>query len=78
MSSSVHPLVSIVMPAFNCEAYIFEFLSSIFRQDVENIEVIVVNDGSIDKTAEIVAAFDPESGFSTVIIWVQPVPEILL
>lgn len=59
MSSSVHPLVSIVMPAFNCEAYISESLSSIFSQGVENIEVIVVNDGSTDKTAEIAAAFDP-------------------
>ncbi len=46
------------MPAFNCEAYIFESLSSIFSQGVENIEVIVVDDGSTDKTAEIAAAFD--------------------
>jgi glycosyltransferase involved in cell wall biosynthesis len=50
--------VSVVMPAFNCEPFIGEALQSIFSQGVDNIEVIVVDDGSTDKTAEIAAKFD--------------------
>lgn len=47
------------MPAFNCQAFISAALTSIFNQGVEDIEVIVVDDGSTDGTAEIAAAHDP-------------------
>jgi glycosyltransferase involved in cell wall biosynthesis len=47
------------MPAFNCEPYISAALSSIFSQGVEDIEVVVVDDGSTDRTADIAAAHDP-------------------
>lgn len=57
MSSLVSPRISVIMPAFNCAAYISEALLSIFSQGVENVEVIVVDDGSTDKTAEIAASF---------------------
>lgn len=46
------------MPAYNCAAYIEESLASIFSQGINEIEVIVVDDGSTDRTAEIAAAFD--------------------
>jgi len=50
------PLLSVVMPAHNTETYIGEALRSLDRQLYPNIEVIVVDDGSTDGTAEIVRA----------------------
>lgn len=47
------PLISIVVPVYNLEAYIEKTLDSIFGQTHENIEVITVNDGSKDSTAKI-------------------------
>ncbi|MBN1375724.1 MAG: glycosyltransferase [Dehalococcoidia bacterium] len=48
------PLVSVLIPARNEEENIELCLSSILRQDYPNIEVLVLDDNSQDKTAEIV------------------------
>ncbi len=54
------PLVSIIIPAFNAEKYIKTAINSALRQTYQNIEIIVIDDGSIDKTAEIVKSYkDP-------------------
>jgi len=44
-----------VLPAHNAERYIGETLASIRRQTYQRLEVLVVDDGSIDQTSEIVA-----------------------
>ena len=48
---SGHPLVSVVMPAYNAAPYIEEAIRSALSQSWSNLEVVVVNDGSKDDTA---------------------------
>jgi glycosyltransferase involved in cell wall biosynthesis len=48
------PLVSVIIPAYNAEMFIERTLKSVLSQTYKNIEVLVVNDGSQDRTAEIV------------------------
>jgi GT2 family glycosyltransferase len=51
--------VSVIIPAYNCSLYIRETLESILSQAVDGLEVIVVNDGSRDDTADIARSFGP-------------------
>jgi glycosyltransferase involved in cell wall biosynthesis len=51
------PLVSCIVPVFNGERYIREALDSILAQTYRRLEIIVADDGSTDRTAEIVATF---------------------
>lgn len=54
---SATTLVSVVIPAYNCGAYIALAVQSALDQDYPNKEVIVVDDGSTDNTAEVLAGF---------------------
>jgi len=55
--TAVQPLVSVIMPAYNTEQYIGDSIQSVLDQTYTNWELLVVDDGSTDKTAEIVGAF---------------------
>jgi glycosyltransferase involved in cell wall biosynthesis len=46
-------LVSVVIPAYNAERFLGETLDSVFAQTYEPLEVIVIDDGSTDGTAEV-------------------------
>lgn len=50
--------VSIIIPAYNAEKYIKECIESILCQTYENIQIIIVNDGSTDSTVKICESFN--------------------
>jgi glycosyltransferase involved in cell wall biosynthesis len=50
-------LVSVMMPAYNAERYIAQSIESLLAQEYSTWELIIVNDGSRDKTAEIAAGY---------------------
>src|ERR1700694_2891614 len=52
-----NPLVSCIVPVYNGERYLRSALESIFAQDYRPLEVIVVDDGSSDKSAVIAQDF---------------------
>lgn len=58
LNSQISPLVSIVMPVKNGGDYIREAIDSLLNQTFSDFELIVINDGSTDTTAEIVRSFE--------------------
>ena len=51
------PLVSIILPVYNAQNHIARCLESICAQSWQNIEVIVLNDGSKDHSLPVCEAF---------------------
>ena len=49
--------ISIVISAYTAEAYIEKCLNSILNQANQEVDLLVVDDGSIDQTAQIVKAY---------------------
>ena len=47
------PLVSVVVPVYKCERYIEKCILSIVGQTYQNLEIIVVIDGTFDRSGEI-------------------------
>jgi glycosyltransferase involved in cell wall biosynthesis len=54
---SLAPRVSVIVPAYNCARYVHEALHSALEQDYPNKEIIVVDDGSIDDTPQVLRSF---------------------
>lgn len=54
------PLVSVVLPTYNRARFIGQAITSALNQTYQNIELIVVDDGSTDDTDRVIATFDDE------------------
>lgn len=49
-----NPLISIIIPVYNGEKYLAECIDSVINQSYRNIEIIIVNDGSTDRSSQII------------------------
>ena len=52
------PLISVIVPVYNCSKYIKKNIDSILKQDYTNFELIVINDGSSDDSLNIINSFN--------------------
>ncbi|BHH83334.1 glycosyltransferase family 2 protein [Desulforhopalus sp. 52FAK] len=52
------PLISVVIPAYNHEKFIGAAIDSVLNQSIDDLELIVINDGSTDGTGDIVERYD--------------------
>lgn len=50
--------VSVIMPAYNVEKYVSEAMESILNQTYQDFEFLIFNDGSTDRTADVIEAFE--------------------
>lgn len=51
------PLVSICIPAYNAAHFIYDCINSLINQSYQNIEIIIVDDGSTDSTLAVIKGF---------------------
>ncbi len=56
--NEIKPLVSVIIPLYNTEKYIYEAVNSILNQTYENLEIIIIDDGSTDASEKIVKSIN--------------------
>jgi glycosyltransferase involved in cell wall biosynthesis len=63
-NTNTKPRVSVFMPVYNAEQYLNECIDSILKQSFTEFEFVIVNDGSTDRSAEVIKAYsDPRIRF---------------
>ena len=55
------PKISIIVPVYNVEKYINKCLKTLTQQTLQDIEIIIVNDGSLDKSVDIIEKYVKEN-----------------
>ena len=58
MMSNKKPLVTVLMPVYNAEKYVAEAIESILNQTYRDFEFIIINDGSTDRSEEIILGYE--------------------
>lgn len=71
--SSAKPLISVVIPAYNHRLYIAATIKSIIAQYYKNIELLIIDDGSTDRTWDVIQSFSKkcEERFTRVVFQTQ-------
>ncbi len=55
-----NPLISILAPCYNGAKYLPTFFNSVIEQEYKNLEVVLINDGSVDNSEEVVMSYKPK------------------
>jgi len=58
MGQNIKPLVSVLMPVYNGQRYLATSIKSILYQTYKNFEFIIIDDGSIDNSLEVINSFN--------------------
>lgn len=56
--ATTNPLISVIMPVYNGEEFLRETIDSVLNQTYQNFEFIIVNDGSVDSTQQIIDSYN--------------------
>ena len=67
MIRSSKPLISVIIPAYNAERFIAQTIESVIAQSHQNLEILVIDDGSSDSTVNIVQYYMEKDARITVI-----------
>jgi glycosyltransferase involved in cell wall biosynthesis len=70
----MHPVVSVIIPAWNCAAFLPDTLESVAAQTFKQWEVVVVDDGSTDRTLEVARKYTAATPGITVLTQVNRGP----
>ena len=55
-----NPIISVIMPVYNCEKYLKESIDSVLSQTFRDFELIIINDGSDDGSKDIILSYKDE------------------
>jgi glycosyltransferase involved in cell wall biosynthesis len=58
VADSEAPRVTVIIPVYNGEAFLRETVESVLSQTVKEIEVLIVNDGSTDRSIDVIGSFN--------------------
>ena len=61
INSNNEPKISVIIPIYNMEKYLKECLNSVINQTLKDIEIICVNDGSIDNSLTILKEYEKKT-----------------